>query len=172
MYGVLSIHNFCKNDLNFLYKIIYGNIDLASNSGPFFLCFDLLPQGIGYTKAMNLKTMIFVTQIEIWSPYVINPLVIEYLMIITFTDYGRPMKPFSLKFRTFRLGQTDWADKFWGIWVIFGQTISTHLGTVSSLSMFSIIQPSFIQKLSQISYLGLGFEFGPQRIRDLAFMCP
>ena len=32
-----------------------------------------------------------------------------------------------------------WADKFWGIWGIFGQTISTHFGTVT-------IQPLFLQK--------------------------
>ena len=36
------------------------------------------------------------------------------------TDYGRPMKPFSLKSRTFGLGQTNSADKLWGIWVILG----------------------------------------------------
>jgi hypothetical protein len=43
--------------------------------------------------------------------------------------------------------------------------------------MIFIIQPLFLQKLSRyISipniYFGLGFEFGLQRIRDLAFMCP
>ena len=32
--------------------------------------------------------------------------------------------------------QNFWADTFWGI---FGQTISTYFGTVSPLSMFSII---------------------------------
>ena len=53
---------------------------------------------------------------------------------------------FSLKSRTFGLGQTNWADKFWGIWGIFGQTISTHFATVSPLSMFSIIQSLFPQK--------------------------
>ena len=53
---------------------------------------------------------------------------------------------FSLKSRTFGLGQTNWADKFWGIWGILGQTISTHFGTVSPLSMFSIIQPLSLQK--------------------------
>ena len=42
---------------------------------------------------------------------------------------------FSLKSTTFRLGQTNWADKFSGIWGIF-----THFGTVSPLSMISIIQ--------------------------------
>jgi hypothetical protein len=40
-------------------------------------------------------------------------------------DYGRPMKPFFMKSRTLGLGQTNWADKFWGIWVTFGKTIST-----------------------------------------------
>ena len=53
---------------------------------------------------------------------------------------------FSLKSRTFGLGQTNWADKFWGVWGIFSQTNSTHFGTVSPLSMFSIIQPLFLQK--------------------------
>jgi hypothetical protein len=57
------------------------------------------------------------------------------------------MKPFfSLKYKTFGLGQTYWADKFWGIWGIFRQTISTHLGTVGPLSIFSIIQPLFLKK--------------------------
>ena len=65
----------------------------------------------------------------------------------------------SLKSQTFGLGQTNWADKFWVIWGIFGPTISAHFGTVSPLSMFSIIQPLFLQ-------------FGPQRTRDLAFVCP
>ena len=58
-------------------------------------------------------------------------------------DYGRPMKPFSLKLDSFGLGQTNWADKFWGLFI---QTISTHFGTVSPLSMFSIIQPLFLKK--------------------------
>ena len=71
------------------------------------------------------------------------------------------------------LGQTIWPDKFWGIWGIFEQFIGTHFGTVSPLSMFSINQPLFLQKIIlyiQIPniYLSLGFEFGPQRIRDLA----
>ena len=55
---------------------------------------------------------------------------------------------FSSKSQTFGLGQTIWADKFWGIWGIFGRFISTHFGTVSPLSMFSINQPLFLQKNS------------------------
>ena len=43
-------------------------------------------------------------------------------------------------------GQTFWAEILWGIWGIFGRTKSTHFGTVKSLSMFSIIQPLFLQK--------------------------
>ena len=39
--------------------------------------------------------------------------------------------------------QNFWADTLWGIW---GQIISTHFGTMSLMSMFSIIQPSFLQK--------------------------
>jgi hypothetical protein len=57
---------------------------------------------------------------------------------------GRPI--FSLKSRTFGLGQTNWAYQFWGIWDIFSQTISTHFGKVSPLSIFSIIQSLFLQK--------------------------
>jgi hypothetical protein len=87
------------------------------------------------------------------------------------------MKPFSSKSQTLGLGQTIWADKFWGIWGIFGRFIRTHFGTVSPLSIFSINQPLFLKKLSLYNqipniYLGLGFEFGPQRIRDLAIVCP
>ena len=63
------------------------------------------------------------------------------------TDYERPMKPFfSSKYQNFGLGQTIWADKFWGIWGTFGPFISNHFGTVSPFSMFSINQPLFLQK--------------------------
>ena len=48
---------------------------------------------------------------------------------------------------------------------------------MSLLSIFFIIQPLFLQKakpLYQIAniYLGFEFEFGPQRVRNLAFVCP
>ena len=60
----------------------------------------------------------------------------------------------------------------------FGQFNSTHFGTVSPLSMFSIKKPLFLQKKLSLhiripnNYLGLGFEFGMQRIRNLAIVCP
>jgi hypothetical protein len=71
--------------------------------------------------------------------------------IVSAADYGRQRKLFSLKSRTFGLGEKNWADKFWGIWGIFGRTISTHFCTVSPLSMFSIIQALFIQKTKPLN---------------------
>ena len=47
----------------------------------------------------------------------------------------------SLKSTTFALGQTNWADKFWGIWGIFGP----NFGTLRSLSIFSIIELLFLK---------------------------
>ena len=52
------------------------------------------------------------------------------------TDYGRPMKPFSLQSRTFALGRKIWADKFLGIWGIFGQTIGTQWCSESLVDVF------------------------------------
>jgi hypothetical protein len=58
------------------------------------------------------------------------------------------------------------------------KTISTHFGTVSPLSMFSIIQLLLLQKTMPLylhpkHFLGLGFEFelGRQIISNLAFVC-
>jgi hypothetical protein len=59
------------------------------------------------------------------------------------TDYGRPVKPFFIEIQNF----WAWGDKLdKGICGIFSQSISTYFGTVSPLSMFSIIQPLFLQK--------------------------
>ena len=68
--------------------------------------------------------------------------------------------------------------QFWGI---FGQTISTHFGTVSPLSMFSTLQLPFLQKTkplyphstSQTSIWDwdLNLNLGRKSIRDLAFLC-
>ena len=90
--------------------------------------------------------------------------------MVILTDYGRPMKSFFIE--TFGLEQTIWADKFWGIWGLFGRFISTHFGTLRPLSMLFNNQPLFLQKLSlyiQIPkiYLKVGVEFGPERIRNV-----
>ena len=73
------------------------------------------------------------------------------------TDYGLPMKPFFIEIPNF------WADRFCGIWGIFGRIICTHFGTGSPLAIFIINQPLLLQKLSLYIhipniYLGLGFE--------------
>ena len=51
------------------------------------------------------------------------------------------------------------------VWVAFVRFISTQIGT---LSPFSINQPLFLQ--NKTKPLGLGFDFGPQRIRSLAIV--
>ena len=62
------------------------------------------------------------------------------------TDYGRPIKAFFIEIQNCWVGGTNWADEFWGIWGIVGQIISSHFGTVSPLSKFSVIHPLFLQK--------------------------
>ena len=55
---------------------------------------------------------------------------------------------FSLKSRTFGLGQTNWSDNLWmwGTWGTFDRFISIHFGTVSPLSIFSNNQLLLLQK--------------------------
>ena len=62
---------------------------------------------------------------------------------------------FFQKSRTFRLGLTFWTEIFWGIRGIFGRTICTHFGTVSSLFRFSTIQPLFLQQTKSLYFGGL-----------------
>ena len=97
------------------------------------------------------------------------------------TDYGRPMNPFFIEIQTFwLLGQTNWTNEFRGILGIFGQTKYQHplRYSESLVHVFFNIQPLFLKKNislyfhTPIIYQGLGFEFWPQRIRDLAFVCP
>jgi hypothetical protein len=87
------------------------------------------------------------------------------------------MKSFFIEMPNFWAWAENLTDNFIVIWGIFGQFISTHFDTVSPLSMFFINQPLFLPKLSiyiqiQNTYLGVGFEFGPQRVWDLAIVCP
>ena len=51
----------------------------------------------------------------------------KFLLIVDDTDYGHPERAFFQKFKTFGLGQTNWAEILSGIWGISGQTISTIL---------------------------------------------
>ena len=94
-------------------------------------------------------------------------------------DYGRPMKPFIIGIPNFGLGRQIGQINFGvgRIWGIFGLNNQHPFWYYE----FSIIQPLFLQKLSLYVLipnifwglgLGLGFEFGSQRIRNLAFVCP
>ena len=58
---------------------------------------------------------------------------------------------FFLKSRTLGLGQTNYADKFWGIWGICGQTVSTHFGKVPC-PCFPLFNHYFFKKLSLYIY--------------------
>ena len=59
------------------------------------------------------------------------------------TDYGRSMKPFFFTFFIEIQNFWAWADKFWGIWGVFGQTIRTHFG-----SCFQLFNHCFYKNLS------------------------
>ena len=68
------------------------------------------------------------------------------------------------KILNFSAWGTYCAKIFWGIWGIFSRIVGTHFGTVSSFSMFSIIQPSFLQKTKPLYPIPkFVFEFGPQK---------
>ena len=58
-----------------------------------------------------------------------------------------PRESFFQKFEAFGLGQTNWAEIFWGIWGIFGQTISTILTLWVPCSWENISRPFFNKKL-------------------------
>ena len=100
------------------------------------------------------------------------------------TAYLHPERAFFFeKSQTFGLGQTNWAKIFWDIWIIFGQFISSHFGTMGVFSMFSINQLLFVQKTKRLftilkKYLGLGFcaatnrDLGEVHGRDLLYSLP
>ena len=76
---------------------------------------------------------------------------------------------FPSKSQTFGLGQTIWADKF-GAFGVFSAKVSAPI-------LVQWVPCPFYKKLSLYIhipniYLGFGFEFGLQRIRDLAFVSP
>ena len=64
------------------------------------------------------------------------------------TDYGRLFSSKSQFFWLLSLGRQFGQINFEAFGVFFGQFISTHFDTASPLSMLSINQPLFLQKLS------------------------
>ena len=107
---------YCKYFLNHFTKTVVGHIRLE------------------YWKVYISITIFFHTWKSNWR--------YEWFKIWETTDYGHSIKPFFIELPNFWV----WADKFWGIWCIFGQFIRTHFGTVGPLSMFSINQPYFLPK--------------------------
>ena len=84
---------------------------------------------------------------------------------------------FSSKSQTFGLGQVIWAGKFWGISGVFGRFISSHfrpsfLVWVHILHWSTIISTKNSAFIFKSQIFRLGFEFGSQRIRDSAIVCP
>ena len=77
--------------------------------------------------------------------------------MLEITDYGRPMKPFFIE-QTFGLEQTNWADKFWGTWGIFGQTISTASNHYDRINQSKPKNPEN-HNLHRSGFVNLGLNF-------------
>ena len=56
------------------------------------------------------------------------PLISCALIMVSCTDYRRPMKPFFIDIPKFLANWADRPNKFWGI---FGLTFSPHVGSIS-----------------------------------------
>ena len=92
-------------------------------------------------------------------------------------DYGCPMKPFFIVITIFGLGQTNWPDKIWGIWVFSVQISAPILVLWDTCPCFPLFNCYFYKKLGLYIHIpniypGLRFEFEQKRIRNLAFVCP
>ena len=155
--------------LNLFSKILrwcfFGGVEKVYNCSTPFFCF-LQPE----KKTLKFfKNPYFCP--EQWSMVRPTTYLVHGIWMYGCTDYGRPMKPFSLKSRTFGLGRTNWADKFCSIWGHFGRTISTYFCTVSRLSMYFYKKLSLYIKIG-IIYLGFGFESGLQMLNEWIFDFP
>jgi hypothetical protein len=72
---------------------------------------------------------------------------------------------FSLKSQTFGLGQTNWADKFWGIWGIFGYISALILVLWVPCPCFSLFNHYFYKKLSQLFIWNWDLNLGRKELR-------
>ena len=86
------------------------------------------------------------------------------LLMIKTTDYGRPIKPFFSKILTF----WAWADNF-GAFGVFSADLSAPILVLwVPCPCFPLINHFFYKNIS----FWFQFQFGQQRIRDLAIMRP
>ena len=88
--------------------------------------------------------------------------------MLQYTDYGRPMKLFFIEIQNLgrQIGQIHF-----GAFGVFLANLSAPILILCPLSMFSINQPLFLQKTRPL-YPNPKYLFGPQRIGDLAIVCP
>ena len=98
-------------------------------------------------------------------------------MMVSFLNYGCPMKPFFIEIQIF------WpcADKLGGkilghLWYFWQNNQHKIWYSKSLVHVFHYSTIISTKKLSHYIHMpninfGLGFEFGPQRIRDLAIVC-
>ena len=98
--------------------------------------------------------------------------------ILCTMDYGRPMKPFLLKSINFWASADKIGQISSGAFGVFSSKLSAPIWVqwvpctcFPSFNHFSYKKLSLYIHIPNI-YLELWFEFGPQRIKDLAFMCP
>ena len=77
-------------------------------------------------------------------------------------DYGHPERACFQKFETFGLGQTNWAEIFWGILGIFGQTIGAILALCVPCPWENVAGSFFHKKLW---FLGLK-HINPKRSQN------
>ena len=73
------------------------------------------------------------------------------------TNYGHPERASFEKFKTFGLGQTNWAEIFWGILGIFGQSISSILTLWVPCPWKNVAGSFSYKKLPITIFKGLGF---------------
>ena len=99
-------------------------------------------------------------------------------MVVVCTDYGCPIKPFFVEIPDFCAWADNLGRQILGVFRVFSDLLSApNLVLRVPCPCFSLINHYFNKKLHLYKeipnvYLGLGFEFGPQRIRDLAIVCP
>ena len=99
------------------------------------------------------------------------------LLIVKITDYRHPMKPFQQNLKLLDLGRQCGQKNFGTFGVFWANLSAPILVHWVPCPCFPLINHYFYKKISLYiqmpnNYLALGLEFGPQRIRDLAIVCP
>ena len=129
--GALNGCFFWEMQLSFLFFYLCFSLIACIELFPIFcVCSDWKE------KVSNWWLVIHITYYWIWLLYCGNILLITH----THRKYQGLRTPNEAFFhrnpKGLVLGQTICSDRFWSIWGIFGEFFSTHVCTVSPLSMF------------------------------------